>query len=160
MPSVTQTVSLRDDAEAADLSDGESTQTDSLRYGIKLNPLQKEIKPAGLEYKYVNLILNREQRYADLTVRGPEADLPTNRPRKFSKLGDSYWPLQAYRELDHALLHLRVNEPEIGLVCLRTQGDIDDVLAAIDKTLVAQPGPLAGARDTVLTWRACCAVLI
>ncbi|HBB88790.1 MAG TPA: benzoyl-CoA-dihydrodiol lyase [Blastocatellia bacterium] len=103
--------------------------------GIKLNPLQVEIKPAGLEYKYVNVILNREQRYADLTVRGPEANLPTT-PDEIQKLGDSYWPLQAYRELDDALLYLRVNEPEIGLVCVRTAGNIDDVLA-IDKTLTA-----------------------
>jgi len=103
--------------------------------GIKLNPLQLEIKPAGLEYKYVNVIFNREQRYADLTMRGPEANLPTT-PDEIQKLGDSYWPLQAYRELDDALLYLRVNEPEIGLVCVRTAGNIDDVLA-VDQTLMA-----------------------
>jgi benzoyl-CoA-dihydrodiol lyase len=103
--------------------------------GVKLNPLQVELKPAGVEYKYVNLILNREQRNADLTVRGPETDLPTT-PEEIQRLGDSYWPLQAYRELDNALLHLRVNEPEIGLVCIRTEGNVDDVLA-VDKTLEA-----------------------
>jgi benzoyl-CoA-dihydrodiol lyase len=37
--------------------------------------------------------------------------------------------LRAYRELDDLLLHIRVNEPEVGLVCLRTEGDIDRVLA-------------------------------
>jgi len=133
---VTQTVSLRSGSEALGLSDNASSQTNSLLYdGIKLNALQKELKPAGVEYKYVNLVLNREQRYADLTVRGPEGDLPTT-PEAIRQLGDSYWPLQAYRELDDALLHLRVNEPEIGLVCLRTTGDIDDVLA-LDKTLEA-----------------------
>ena len=103
--------------------------------GIKLNPLQVEIKPAGLEYKYVNVIFNREQRYADLTMHGPQANLPTA-PDEIQKLGDSYWPLQAYRELDDALLYMRVNEPEIGLVCVRTKGSIDDVLA-VDKTLMA-----------------------
>jgi benzoyl-CoA-dihydrodiol lyase len=132
---VKQTVSLRTDAEVGGLSNSEPSQTDSLLYGIKLNPLQKELKPAGVEYKYVNLILNSEQRYADLTLRGPENDLPTT-PEEIQKLGDSYWPLQVYRELDDALLHLRVNEPEIGLVCIRTQGSIDDVLA-VDKTLAA-----------------------
>jgi benzoyl-CoA-dihydrodiol lyase len=131
---VTQTVSSREGSPAASLSDGESSQTNSLRYqGIKLNPLQKEVKPAGVEYKYVNLVLNREQRYADLTVRGPESALPVPL-EEIEKLGDSYWPLQTYRELDDALLHLRVNEPEIGLVCLRTEGNIDHVLAA-DSTL-------------------------
>jgi benzoyl-CoA-dihydrodiol lyase len=103
--------------------------------GIKLNPLQVEATDAGREYKYVSLRLHPEGRYADLTVRGPEADLPTS-PEEIERLGDSYWALRAYRELDDALLHLRVNHLEIGLVCLRTEGDIDAVLA-VDKTLVA-----------------------
>src|SRR5207244_5675541 len=87
----------------------------------------------GREYKYVSLTLNREKRYADLTVRGPQADLATTL-EEIHKLGDAYWPLQAYRELDDMLLHLRVNEPETGLVCIRTEGNIDDVLA-VDKTI-------------------------
>ena len=107
----------------------------SLPSGIKLNPLQKEIKPSGVEYKYVNLILNREKRYADLTVTGPAGDLP-NTPEAIQDLGDTYWPLRAYRELDDALLHMRLNEPEIGLVCVRTLGNIADVLA-LDETLEA-----------------------
>ncbi|MCM3903612.1 MAG: 2,3-epoxybenzoyl-CoA dihydrolase [Pyrinomonadaceae bacterium] len=103
--------------------------------GIKLNSLAFESSADGREYKYVSVKLNREQRYADLTIRGPESGLPTT-PEQIQILGDSYWPLQAYRELDDALLHLRVNEPETGLVCLRTEGNIDDVLT-IDKTLAA-----------------------
>ena len=103
--------------------------------GIKLNTLQFDASENGREYKYVSLKLNREQRYADLTMRGPDADLPST-PEEILKLGDTYWPLQAYRELDDLLLHLRVNEPEIGLVCLRTEGDIDRVLA-IDHTLAS-----------------------
>ena len=101
--------------------------------GIKLNPVEFTASGTGREYKYVSAKLNREQRYADLTLRGPDEDLPTS-PDEIQKLGDSYWPLQAYRELDNLLLHIRVNESEIGLVCLRTQGDIDRVLA-VDQTL-------------------------
>ena len=135
---VTQTVSLRAGGEVAGLSNTESSQTNSLPYGIKLNPIQVESSDDGLEYKYVSLKLNREQRYADLTLRAPDADLPAT-PDEIQKLGDSYWPLQAYRELDNALLHLRVNEPEIGLVCLRTEGNLDDVLT-VDRTLTANKG--------------------
>src|SRR6185369_9840857 len=87
------------------------------------------------DYKYVKLKLNREQRYADLTIDAPEGPQPTPADEIF-ELGDAYWPLQAYRELDDALLHLRVNEPLIGLVCLRTEGKAEDVLA-IDQTLAA-----------------------
>ena len=103
--------------------------------GIKLTPLQFESTGDERNYKYVKLKLHREQRYADLTVNGPEGLLPTT-PGEIHELGDRYWPLQAYRELDDALLHLRVNEPLIGLVCLRTEGDAEKVLA-VDQTLAA-----------------------
>lgn len=105
------------------------------RHGIKLNPLQIEATPDGREYKYVSVKLNRDQRYADLTVHGPGANTPTT-IEEIKKLGDTYWPLQAFRELDDALLHLRVNELDTGLVCLRTEGNIADVLA-VDETLCA-----------------------
>jgi benzoyl-CoA-dihydrodiol lyase len=124
---VTQAVSLRDD---------EGAQTNSLRYeGIKLNPLEFEATEDRRDYKYVSMKFNRETRYADLTVHGPESDLPKTLD-EIQELGDAYWPLQAFRELDDALLYLRVNEPEIGLVCIRSEGNIDDVLA-VDATLGA-----------------------
>lgn len=123
------------DARVAAINNGKASQSDSTAHGIKLNPLQKEIKPAGVEYKYVHLILNRDARYADLTVYGPQDTLPTT-PPEIEALGDSYWPLQAYRELDDALLHLRVNEPEIGLVCVRTRGNAEHLLA-VDRSLAA-----------------------
>ncbi|HEX8558127.1 MAG TPA: 2,3-epoxybenzoyl-CoA dihydrolase [Pyrinomonadaceae bacterium] len=103
--------------------------------GVKLNPLEVEAGDDGREYKYVSLKVNRDGRHAELTVRGPEAGLPTA-PEEMRKLGDAYWPLRAYRELDNALLHLRMNEPEVGLVLLRAVGEIDDVLA-VDRALVA-----------------------
>src|SRR6185312_16007076 len=87
------------------------------------------------EYKFVSLKLHRENRYADLTMRGPAPDLAAS-PEEIQQLGDAYWPLRAFRELDDALLYLRVNEPEIGLVCLRTEGEVSNVIA-MDKTLAA-----------------------
>src|SRR5437763_9163741 len=124
---VTQIVNLRKDEES---------QVNNLRNGgIKLHELQFESTDDARDYKYVSLKLHRDKRYADLTVRAPEPDLATT-AEEIQKLGDDYWPLRVFRELDDALLHLRVNEPEIGLVCVRTEGDIDNVLA-VDKTLAA-----------------------
>jgi benzoyl-CoA-dihydrodiol lyase len=120
-------------ARVREISEGDGDKR--AERGIKLNPLQVEASDAGREYKYVSVKLNREKRYADLTVRAPEATQPTA-VEEIEQLGDTYWALQAYRELDDALLHLRVNNLEIGLVCLRTEGDIDAVLS-VDKTLVA-----------------------
>jgi len=103
--------------------------------GIKLSRLESESTDDIRDYKYVSLKLNREKRYADLTVHGPEADLPTTTD-DIQRLGDNYWPLRAFREFDDALLYLRVNEPEIGLVCIRTEGNIEAVLL-VDTTLAA-----------------------
>ncbi|HXI23251.1 MAG TPA: 2,3-epoxybenzoyl-CoA dihydrolase [Pyrinomonadaceae bacterium] len=103
--------------------------------GIELTPLQFKSTDNTRDYKYVSLRFQRDKRYADLTVHAPEADFPTT-AEEIQKRGDDYWPLRAFRELDDALLHLRVNEPEIGLVCVRTEGKIENVLA-VDKTLAA-----------------------
>ena len=103
--------------------------------GIKLNPLQIDETHATRAYRYIRLQLHREQRYADLTMLGPDGAQPTT-VDEVVELGDAYWPLQAYRELDDALLHLRVNEPEIGLVCIRTEGSPESVLS-VDRFLAA-----------------------
>jgi benzoyl-CoA-dihydrodiol lyase len=123
------------DARVAQIANGRSEGDEQVGRGIKLNPLEFKSTEDSREYKYVGLKLNREKRYADLTVRGPEC-MPQKTPEQIKEMGDAYWPLQAYRELDDVLLHLRVNEPEIGLVCLRTDGEVSEVIA-IDQTLAA-----------------------
>src|SRR5437867_1576025 len=111
-------------AQIVNLRSDNGAQDNILRHtGIKLNPLEFESTDDSRDYKYVSLRFHRDKRYVDLTVRGPETNLPTS-SEEIRKLGDSYWPLRAYRELDDAILHLRVNEPEIGLVCIRSEGEI------------------------------------
>ncbi len=124
-------------AQIVNLPPDEAAQDNVLRYhgGIKLNPLEVQSSEDCRDYKYVSLKFHHDKRYVDLILHAPEADLPTTTD-EIQKLGDDYWPLRAYRELDDALLHLRVNEPEIGLVCIRTEGSIDHVLS-VDKTLAA-----------------------
>jgi benzoyl-CoA-dihydrodiol lyase len=121
-------------ARVGELVEADGQKQQRPLHGIKLNPLQVEATEDGREYKYVQVKLNREKRYADLTMRAPSGEQPTT-VEEIEKLGDAYWPLQAFRELDDALLHLRVNQLEIGLVCLRTEGDQANVLK-VDDTLV------------------------
>jgi benzoyl-CoA-dihydrodiol lyase len=114
--------------EAVDARVREVTQSQTAGgEGIKLNPLEVKSTNDTREYKYVSLKFQRDQRCVDLTVRGPECG-PARTAEQIQQMGDEYWPLRAYRELDDALLHLRVNESEIGLVCLRTEGDGQNVL--------------------------------
>ena len=103
--------------------------------GITLKALNPTVSDLALTYSAVSVTINRDKRTADLTVHAPTGPQPST-PAEILKAGDEFWPLRAFRELDDALLRLRVNEPEIGTIVIRTDGDRDAVLA-IDATLVA-----------------------
>src|SRR3954462_4595093 len=103
--------------------------------GIRLNPLNPTVTDGEIKYSAVSVTLHRDKRTADLTVQAPSGPQPST-PEAIFAAGDQFWPLRAFRELDDALLRLRVNEPEIGTVVIRTEGDINAVLA-VDEVLVA-----------------------
>src|SRR5436309_8872421 len=103
--------------------------------GITLNPLNPTVTESAITYSAVSLAFNREKRTADLTVHAPSGPQPSS-PDEILRAGDQLWPLRAFRELDDALLRLRLNEPETGTIVIRTEGDRDTLLA-IDRTLVA-----------------------
>jgi benzoyl-CoA-dihydrodiol lyase len=93
------------------------------------------VTPEAVRYSSVTLALNRETRTATLTVRGPEED-EASTPDAILRAGDGFWALRAFRELDDALLRLRLNEPLIGTVIVKTLGDPARALA-VDQTLLA-----------------------
>ena len=103
--------------------------------GIELPALRRRDIAAGIEYTHVVLSIDRAQRVATLTIRAPREPQPAS-PEEFLRAGAEAWAIAAWRELDDAILHLRVNEPEVGLVLLRTEGDPQAVLA-VDRALAA-----------------------
>ncbi len=54
-------------------------------------------------------------------MRAPEGDQPRT-IEAIHAAGDKWWPLQMARELDDAILMLRTNELELGLLLLKTAG--------------------------------------
>jgi benzoyl-CoA-dihydrodiol lyase len=104
--------------------------------GIELRPLSRTIDERGYHYTHVDVTFDRDARNATITVRGPRGSQPHD-VDAIVAAGDAWWPLAFARELDDAILMLRTNEPELGLLVLRTEGDADAVLAA-DGTLLAQ----------------------
>src|SRR5689334_22308244 len=106
--------------------------------GIALNPLNPTVTDSAITYSAVSLSLNREKRTAELTVHAPTGPQPSTAD-EILKAGDQFWPLRAFRELDDALLRLRFNEPEIGTIIIKTEGDPQAVLA-VDRTLIALNG--------------------
>ena len=103
--------------------------------GIVLRPLPRTVDERGYHYEHVDVLFDREQRTATLTVRAPRTAQPEE-PEAIVAAGDAWWPLAFARELDDAILMLRTNEPELGLLLLRTQGDAETVLA-VDRALLA-----------------------
>ena len=103
--------------------------------GIRLNPLGPSITDSTITYSSVSATFDRPKRTAALSVHAPEEAQPTT-PAEIAKAGDQFWPLRTFRELDDLLLRLRVDEQEIGTIVIRTEGNLDAVLA-VDRTLVA-----------------------
>jgi benzoyl-CoA-dihydrodiol lyase len=99
--------------------------------GVVLAPLDGKYSAKGVEHRYVTLEIDAAQRTATLTVRGPGEGEPSDAAGMRAR-GADLWSLRAFRELDDALLELRFNRPEIGVVVLRTEGDPARVLAADD----------------------------
>lgn len=101
--------------------------------GIPLKPLQVSISDDEIIYHNVKLTLDRPGRVATLLVKGPSTEPPAN-VGGIHDLGSDFWPLQTFRELDHALLHLRFNEPEMGVLLIKTEGD-PKAVRKMDETL-------------------------
>ncbi len=115
--------------------EGVAKRAGELADEVKDVPRGPAVQLAPLEgnYKYVQLELDRDARTATLTVNAPTEAPPTDVDGMVAQ-GSELWALRAFRELDDALLRLRFNEPEIGLVVLHTRGNPDYVVAA-DKAL-------------------------
>jgi benzoyl-CoA-dihydrodiol lyase len=96
--------------------------------GIALTPLERRFEADAIAYPHLHVALDRAGRRAVLTLRGPDG-LPEGLAGIHAE-GAAFWPLAVARELDDAILHLRANEPELGLWLLRTEGDPATVLAA------------------------------
>jgi benzoyl-CoA-dihydrodiol lyase len=95
--------------------------------GVRLPPLDRTICGDGITYRHVRVEFDRPARRAAITVLGP-ARVPADLAGIHEE-GADFWPLAMARELDDAVLHLRFNEPELGLIVFRSEGDPDAVLA-------------------------------
>jgi benzoyl-CoA-dihydrodiol lyase len=98
--------------------------------GIQLPP----VRP----YRFVALEVDDARRVATLTVSAPKEPQPET-PEQIGGAGAAFWPLAAFRELDDAICDLRFNHEEVGLVLLKTRGDLGAVLG-VDRTLARLRG--------------------
>lgn len=119
--------------------------------GIKLNPLQREIKESGdVIYSTVDVKLDRQNGLAKILIKGPDGSTPPSTDGLVAQGCDS-WILRAARELDDALLHLRLNELDLGVLVFTTQGDGKAVAAHEQFLLDHQDHWLA--KEILLYWK-------
>jgi benzoyl-CoA-dihydrodiol lyase len=105
--------------------------------GITLGPLNADISDEAYRYSSVTVEFDRAKRSATLTVKAPTAPVEST-VEAIHAAGDQFWPLRVFRELDDAMLRLRVNEREIGTIVLKAEGDPALVLQADEVILANQ----------------------
>jgi benzoyl-CoA-dihydrodiol lyase len=95
--------------------------------GVELTPLERTIDQHGYHYRYVDVALDPQRRTATLTIRAPESVGPGS-IEEILAAGAEWWPFEMSRELDDAILSLRINQPDLGLWIFRAEGDRKNVL--------------------------------
>jgi benzoyl-CoA-dihydrodiol lyase len=112
------------------------------RAGVTLDALAPAESETEVRYRHLTLRLDCTQRLAELIIEGPESvgpkDVPAI-PAEAAALGADFYPLRLFREIDDALLRLRFNYPEIGLVLIKSAGDLDRV-AELDRAMWERRG--------------------
>jgi len=96
--------------------------------GVALTPLTRAIDDNALRYGFVSVDINRAARTATIAIKAPDEGPPADADGAVAR-GASFWPLQVARELDDAILHLRINELETAMLVFKSHGDRAQVLA-------------------------------
>jgi benzoyl-CoA-dihydrodiol lyase len=96
--------------------------------GVKLAPLSRTFDDGGIRYGLVSVDVNRNDRIATISIAAPEAAAPADIDGMLAQ-GDAFWPLQVAREIDDAILHLRINELETAMLVFKSHGDGANVLS-------------------------------
>ena len=118
--------------------------------GISLQPLKRRHSTDGVEYSAVSVEFSRAGRLAAITLRGPDAAPPKSADDMVAQ-GAEFWPLRLARELDDAILDIRLNEFDTAVIVFKSEGDPESVFS-YDKFLEANAKHWL-AREIALKWK-------
>jgi benzoyl-CoA-dihydrodiol lyase len=105
-----------------------ASRRDGAGTGVALTPLTRSFDENGVRYGFVSVDINRAERIATISITAPEAAPPADIDGMMAQ-GASFWPLQVARELDDAILHLRINELETAMLVFKSHGERANVVA-------------------------------
>ena len=100
---------------------------DGAMRGIALTPLARSLSGDRRDYGNVTVAIDRDARLATIVLRGP-ADPPPASADDMVAQGAAFWPLQLARELDDAILDIRLNELDVAAIVFKSEGDAGAVL--------------------------------
>ncbi len=118
--------------------------------GIALPAIERTIEGDTLRYAHLVVEIDRERRAAHFRLNGPSSAPPADAAAIHAQ-GASFWPLALARALDDAMMHLRLNETEIGTWVLHSQGDAAQVEAY--DALLGKGASNWLVREIVLYWK-------
>jgi len=95
--------------------------------GIKFSSLNKKITKNSINYKNVFVKIDRKKNIAELKILGPKNE-DLIKQKDINSQTDDWWPIKVTRELDDAILMLRTNELDIGVITITSQGSIENTL--------------------------------
>lgn len=96
--------------------------------GIQLTPIARQYGDNNsVSYTSVKAKVLPQQGLVNFTISGPNQSAPTSLAQLHERGADN-WMLRLARELDDAILHLRINELEAGVWVFKSQGDAQAVL--------------------------------
>jgi benzoyl-CoA-dihydrodiol lyase len=118
--------------------------------GIALTPLARNFGADRIEYASLSVAFARAERIATIIIRGPGVPPPESAGAMMA-LGADFWPLRLARELNDAILHIRLNELDVAAIVFKSSGDPAQVLA-YDRFLDANKDHWL-AREIRLLWK-------
>jgi benzoyl-CoA-dihydrodiol lyase len=101
--------------------------------GVALTPIERAIEADALSYSHVKVTIDRDARAATFLIRGPTGAQPQD-IAAIEAQGANWYPLALVRELEDAILSMRTDELEVGVWLMKTEGEVEAVLA-MDATL-------------------------
>lgn len=101
--------------------------------GISLSSLKKSIEGNRIIYDTVVVEIDRETATAEIIISAPNDSLPSD-IAGIERQGAAFWPLAMARDLEDAIMELRVNEEALGTWVFKTRGE-SALLRDADKLL-------------------------
>ena len=94
--------------------------------GMKLRPLNREVSDDFIHYDNITVNFDRKNKLANIKILGPKGK-DIIKEKEINNQSSEWWPIKTTRELDDAILMLRTNELDIGVITISSKGSLEKI---------------------------------